>query len=103
MGQKVSIEDMYGFMAEGLDFSAEELTLLIPEYREKIGNERISEKVKEIDQEVIANIKNLPDYWKDNEAEPLEKWWWHLRKIKEGTYPAHLLPEYLREMYLKRS
>jgi len=27
--------------------------------------------------------------------------WWHLRKIKEGAYPAELLPDYLGEVYEK--
>jgi hypothetical protein len=102
MEREVTTVDVYGFMAEGLTFSAEELTLLIPVYREKIANNGIeNERVKEIDREIFLNIKNLPDFWEDNEAEPISKWWWHLRKIKEGTYPAELLPEYLREIYLK--
>ena len=33
-------------------------------------------------------------------AQPLESWWWHLDKLRARTYPAELLPSYLREIYL---
>ena len=103
MERKVTIEDIYGFMAESLTFSAEELVLLVPVYREKIANtNQENERVREIDQEIFLNIQNLPELWKDNEDEPLSKWWWHLSKIKKGIYPAELLPEYLKKIYEKK-
>ena len=30
---------------------------------------------------------------------PLSHWWWHLGKLRAGTYPAHLLPPHLRVIY----
>jgi len=29
---------------------------------------------------------------KDDPNQPLEKWWWHLKAIKEGRLPLKLLP-----------
>ena len=37
----------------------------------------------------------------DPEKYPLDHWWWHLDRIAERTYPADLLPEHLKEIYLK--
>ena len=36
---------------------------------------------------------------KDNPEHLLSRWWWHLGKLRAGTYPAHLLPPHLREIY----
>ena len=36
---------------------------------------------------------------KDNPEHPLINWWWHLGKLRAGTYPAHLLPDHLRAIY----
>ena len=35
----------------------------------------------------------------DSHTEPLNHWWWHLGKLRAGTYPAHLLPSALRAIY----
>ena len=39
------------------------------------------------------------DWMKDSQDHPLTHWWWHLGKLRAGTYPAHLLPEHLRAIY----
>jgi len=36
----------------------------------------------------------------DATDQPLTSWWWHLGKLRAGTYPADLLPPHLREVYL---
>ena len=36
---------------------------------------------------------------RDDSTYPLTHWWWHLGKLRAGTYPAHLLPEHLRTIY----
>lgn len=35
----------------------------------------------------------------DRNDQPLPYWWWHLGKLRAGTYPAHLLLPHLREIY----
>lgn len=35
----------------------------------------------------------------DDPASPLTHWWWHLGKLRAGTYPAHLLPPHLQTIY----
>jgi len=36
----------------------------------------------------------------DDETQPLANWWWHLGKVRNKTYPADLLPNALRDVYL---
>lgn len=36
---------------------------------------------------------------KDDAEQPLAKWWWHLGKIRNKTYPVDLLPKYVRAVY----
>ena len=57
-------------------------------------------KVMEIDRQLI---KQVLEYGSDpsGEEHPIDKWWWHLEKIAQRTYPASLLPEHLREIYEK--
>jgi len=62
------------------------------------------EEVKKAD---ISSIKcvlkdgaDRPDS-DDPEKYHFDHWWWHLDKIADKTYPADLLPEHLREIYLK--
>ena len=45
--------------------------------------------------EVGASYRKKPQQAKD-----LKRWWWHLDEIAQRTYPADLLPNYLREIYL---
>lgn len=35
----------------------------------------------------------------DDPTRPLSDWWWHLGKLRDGTYPAQLLPDHLRAIY----
>jgi hypothetical protein len=35
----------------------------------------------------------------DDPSRPLAQWWWHLGKLRAGTYPAELLPPHLRALY----
>ncbi len=59
-------------------------------------------KVMELDKQAIVNaIKYRADMPYERDYEDLRRWWWHFEKIADGTYPAELLPEYLREIYLK--
>ncbi|MDG4552456.1 MAG: hypothetical protein P9F19_04610 [Candidatus Contendobacter sp.] len=36
---------------------------------------------------------------RDDPTRPLAQWWWHLGKLRAGTYPAELLPSHLRAIY----
>jgi len=62
------------------------------------------EEVKKAD---ISLIKCVLKYGADRpdsddpEKYPLDHWWWHLDKIAKRTYPAELLPEHLRDLYLQ--
>lgn len=62
------------------------------------------EKVKALDIQAIENAlkygAEMP-MGRDDENHPLQFWWWYLDRIAEKNYPAELLPEYLREIYLK--
>ncbi len=59
--------------------------------------------VQEIDEVVIeAAVVNdyVADYLlKDDNAQPLPHWWWHLGKIRDKSYPAELLPAHLQAVY----
>lgn len=49
--------------------------------------------------EILRTADFIDACWlKDDPAHHL-MWWWHLGKIREGTYPAHLLPPHLRAIY----
>ncbi len=39
------------------------------------------------------------DLLQDDPAKPLTQWWWHLGKLRAGTYPVHLLPLHLQAIY----
>lgn len=59
---------------------------------------------KKIDIKVIERaIKKGSNMPYERDYEDLRRWWWHLDKIAERTYPSELLPEHLREIYLKGS
>lgn len=49
--------------------------------------------------EQITQADFIADYLLNESAYPLPRWWWHLGKLRAGTYPAHLLPPHLRAIY----
>lgn len=56
-------------------------------------------KVVELDKNLIRLvIKKGAE--KPETQKPLKYWWWHLDKIAKKEYPAELLPEHLKEIYL---
>jgi hypothetical protein len=63
------------------------------------------QSVSQLDRYLIDAIIDLDDdevpddLLQDNPAYPLTHWWWHLGKLRAGTYPAHLLPMHLRAIY----
>ncbi|NEX20998.1 hypothetical protein G3480_11860 [Thiorhodococcus mannitoliphagus] len=56
-----------------------------------------------LDALVVDQVRSLNDIQsfllEDDPSHPLEHWWWHLGKLRDGSYPANLLPEHLREVY----
>ena len=53
-----------------------------------------------IDAVIDTDDDEVPDdLLQDDPARPLDRWWWHLGKLRAGIYPAHLLPPHLREIY----
>ncbi len=68
---------------------------------ELIPNEQRT--LQELDEMVLDEIMESdalqPYLLEDDPAKPLTQWWWHLGKLRAGTYPAHLLPEHLRAIY----
>ena len=66
-----------------------------------------SPEVFELDELVVESIQDAdyinPLLLDDHPNRPLTEWWWHLGKLRAGTYPAHLLPEPLRAIYQPES
>lgn len=50
---------------------------------------------------LILEIGGIIYKEKSPQAKDKKRWWWHLDEIAQGTYPSDLLPDYLREIYLK--
>lgn len=75
--------------------------------REDLENARLTadqlKKLASLDGEAIADVLEVPyidaDLIQDDSAQPLVKWWWHLGKIRNKTYPAELLPDHLKAIY----
>ena len=100
------IEDWLEDCREGfsLTYYATASALLLT--RESIHLRRLEDKeeVKKADKALIEYVLkegSQPPDSDDPEKYPLDHWWWHLDRIAERTYPADLLPEHLREIYLK--
>ncbi len=59
--------------------------------------------VMDLDALVIETLEAAdyinPLLLEDRNDQLLTHWWWHLGKLRAGTYPAHLLPPHLRELY----
>lgn len=79
------------------------------------GRERLSQatltpaeqaELVELDADVIDTVLVLDEVASylldDDPAQPLAHWWWHLGKLRTGTYPADLLPPPLRLIYQQR-
>jgi hypothetical protein len=115
--QKMQLSESYDELIEGWVLFCED-----PEYLFYYGSastlltrrERIYEaglgKREEVKKADIMLIKaaltyqydvHSPDLFDDPEKYPFDHWWWHLDKIQKKSYPAELLPEYLREIYFK--
>ncbi len=91
--------EYYDFCSEGLTFSDPDVVEAIPATREEIsrlledGGAGDMERLRRVDDYVISNIDGLPDdFDEDDPSQPPEKWWWHLKAIKEGRFPGELLP-----------
>ena len=99
LASDINLYDMY---SEGLTFSDPDFTHSIPLARERVAKtleagvkatEMNLTKLRRVDDYVISNIDGLPgDFDEDDPNQPLEKWWWHLKAIKEGRFPRELLP-----------
>ena len=50
-------------------------------------------------EEIIQRKSVQPYLLEDDSQVPLAQWWWHLGKLRDSTYPASLLPLYLRPLY----
>ncbi len=91
----IGLFDLY---SEGLTFSDPDLTHNIPKVRERIDQairagavlpKKEEERLQRIDNYVLSHLDGLPqDYNEDDPSQPPEKWWWHLRAIKEGRLQA---------------
>ncbi|RMH02371.1 MAG: hypothetical protein D6699_05990 [Aquificota bacterium] len=85
---------------------------LILKLREKVYQEGLEDSiyVKKADRKLLQKVHTFLEYLensdepitKDDESQPIEKWWWHLHKIAKGKYPSLKLKEYLRDIYRKR-
>lgn len=64
------------------------------------SEQRDLQELDEIAMETILDHDDLQPYLQeDNPDYPLAHWWWHLGKLRAGTYPAHLLPLHLQAIY----
>ena len=69
-----------------------------------MSNER-RQLVARLDGYVVDAITDLDDdevpaeLLEDDVARPLPHWWWRLGALRAGTYPASMLPPYLRAIY----
>ncbi|HHG74276.1 MAG TPA: hypothetical protein ENK22_04460 [Persephonella sp.] len=74
----------------------------IPNIREQLKDYEYDEGIIENDKWLLEDLKEIlkvnPAVQDDN-TQPLEKWWYHLYKIANRTYPKDLLPDYLKEYY----
>ena len=79
----------------------------LPEARETLAALQLTDEEAEvlgILDEIVVEYLSDQDHWidhyvlRDDPAQPLSHWWWHLGKLRAGTYPAELLPEHLREI-----
>ncbi len=65
------------------------------------------DQLHELDQLALEYIQEADDeaLWpaliEDDTAQPRSDWWWHLGKLRAGTYPAELLPPHLRVVYME--
>ena len=63
----------------------------------------VLQKVMDLDMLVIETVEHAdyinPALLNDAHERPLSDWWWHLGKLRAGTYPAHLLPPHLQAIY----
>ena len=74
----------------------------IPKIRENLKNYEDNERVRKYDRwliEELDEILKLNPAIKDDNSQPIKKWWWHLHKIAQKTYPKNLLPDYLQDIY----
>ncbi|KAA0257229.1 hypothetical protein FHQ18_11735 [Deferribacter autotrophicus] len=73
------------------------------ETRDELSKYRLTDELIELDKQIIRGLKKYTAEVnrKYVDDDPLEKWWWHLDKIQNGTYPPELLPDYLQVEYFK--
>ncbi len=64
------------------------------------GEQRDLRELDEMVMEEILDHDDLQPYLlEDHPVFPLADWWWHLGKLRAGTYPAHPLPPHLQAIY----
>ena len=76
------------------------------EVRDKIHDLGLDEnkEIKKLDKKalnLILKTGGIIYRKKPPQAKDLKRWWWHLDKISQRTYPADLLPDHLKEIYIK--
>ena len=74
------------------------------EARQALANKGIESQetwtLDELAVEAVQTIDDLnPALLADAPDRPLTAWWWHLGKLRNGTYPAQLLPPHLWAVY----
>ena len=60
---------------------------------------RGQKRLEQADIVIYAGSLVNPALLDDPHDRPLPQWWWHLGKLRAGTYPAELLPPHLQAMY----
>ncbi len=94
--------ELYDMYSEGLTFSDPDFIYFIPMARERVARKldygkKVSEtdlnRLRLVDSYVLSNLESLPeDFDEDDPNQPFERWWWHLKAIKEDRFPRKFLP-----------
>ena len=84
----------------------------LPDAREEIATLSLTSEeagVLQLLDEIVIEFLIDPTHWiddyvlRDDPAQPLSRWWWHLGKLRAGVYPAELLPKHLQDIYRQNS
>ena len=89
----------YGLPAGEAPGFAEEREALVDALLDSDGRQELA-FLDECAMDLLRTLEFIDGCWiKESQEHPLSHWWWHLGKLRAGTYPAHLLPDHLRVIY----
>ncbi len=88
--------DFYGFVTDVLPIGPEALDL-----RDRTP----STQLRDLSDQILVEeaLRGEPtmimdEVLADHPDKPMERWWWHLGRIRSGDYPEQLLPAHVRQV-----